>query len=212
VSLLLDLLFPRRCYSCGQSGTYLCPSCSSGLTPDPFDPHPPSPLAGRLSLFPYQAAVRSLILDLKYSFVSDLVPTLADLACGSLQHHFPHILKYWQENAFSLVPLPLHPFRQNWRGFNQTTLLGKFMAEKLELTYLDILIRAKFTASQTQVPKPKRPQNVSQAFKLSSDFTHKQGSANFILFDDVYTTGSTMVSAALSFPPGSNLWALTLAS
>lgn len=195
MSLILDLIFPKICYGCGKTGDYLCPKCQKHIivlnTKSPkngFD--------GGLSLFKYNLAIKSAITDLKYNFVSDNATNLAELMAKILKSDFPNLVKYWQQNDFILVPIPLHLSRQNWRGFNQSEIIAKNLSNKLSLNFSNqILIRHQNTAIQVRIKNIKdRAQNVVNIFSLKEsieDFKNK----NFILFDDVSITQSTLISA-----------------
>ncbi|MCL4384143.1 hypothetical protein M1116_01705 [Patescibacteria group bacterium] len=198
MSLLLDLLFPRRCFGCGRLGFYLCPRCQQFVKVNSFVPSPsPSGLEGHLALLSYRGAVKKLIIGLKYQFVTDAATEIADLLSRLISANFPTLLHYWQENSYVLVPIPLHPLRRNWRGFNQSEIIVPLLASRLHLSYLpDLLLRPKNTASQvSQSQRHLRHTNISHAFTVSPSYLSRLPS-RLILFDDVYTTGATMESAA----------------
>lgn len=206
--MLLDLLFPPRCYGCGSLGSYFCSACLKKLTINSISPFPPPPLAGRLSLFKYDGCIRNCLVDLKYKFVSHLSLNLSDLICHQLITRFPNLLSFWQDHQFCLVPIPLHPFRQNWRGFNQSYLLGQIIASTLGLHFCPrALTRHKFTSPQTKLPPRQRVKNPKNTFQLIDP----SPPPNIILFDDVYTTGSTIRSAARTLSKTDQIWALTVA-
>jgi len=197
MSLFLDLLFPRNCLSCGtHSSSYFCSSClnkqqinSFDFSPDIKNPY----YQGSLSLFKYNSLIRNLITQLKYDFVTDLVDPLTKLSISALKSNFPHLLKHWQDNKFVITPIPLHYYRQNWRGFNQSTLLAQSLAKKLHLKFSDqLLSRPKKTHTQSHLnDRLAKVKNLNKAFTLTS----KKIPQNIIIFDDVATTGSTLNSA-----------------
>ena len=116
MSTILDLIFPKFCYSCGQEGDYLCQNCFikvSTLSVKKVDF-----ADGLLGLFPYNHHLIELIKDLKFGFVTDIHSTLIHLSLSRLKSDFPNLIDYWQEKSFVLFPVPLHSRRQNWRGFN----------------------------------------------------------------------------------------------
>lgn len=198
MSLLLDFIYPRSCCACGHLGAYLCPDCQSQVKLLSFVPSlANSKLDGHLPLFRYTFPLPSLIHDLKYKFVADLVPTLSQMSISSLRSNYPNIINYWHLHHFSLIPIPLNPFRQNWRGFNQSHLIGKNIATVLKLDYIpDLLIRQKYTQVQAHLNNhQQRSQNLDHAFILNPKYL-LTFPANVLLFDDVYTTGSTLESAA----------------
>lgn len=214
MSLILDLIFPKTCYGCGQKGDYLCPKCKKHITV--LNTHPPQDgFDGGLSLFKYNSAIKSAIVDLKYNFVSDNANSLACFCAKTLKSNFPNLIKYWHQNKFILIPIPLHFSRQNWRGFNQSEILVKLLSKKLSLNYSNqILIRHQNSGIQAQLKNIKnRRQNVDNIFSLhqnTGNITHK----NFILFDDVSTTQSTLISAknTLKSLSPNQCWYLTLSA
>ncbi|MDD2483222.1 MAG: hypothetical protein PHE71_03045 [Candidatus Shapirobacteria bacterium] len=214
MSLILDLIFPKICYGCGKTGEYLCSECQKHLTILNVK-SPKNGFDGGLSLFKYQSFIKSAITDLKYNFVSDNTTSLADLMAKILKSDFPNLVKYWQENNFILIPIPLHPSRQNWRGFNQSELLSKKIAENLSLDFSNqILIRHQNTAVQARLKKTvDRTKNVANIFSLHPSIGNYKNK-NFILFDDVSTTQSTLISAfsTLKILPPSHCWYLTLSA
>ncbi len=210
MSLILDLIFPKKCYICGQFGHYICPGCYPSLNPNSIIDTPDSVFEGRLSLFPYKDAVQSIIHDLKYNYVTDLLPDLACLINYHLHASFPHLLSYWSDHKFKIVPIPLHPRRQNWRGFNQSEALARQLLLFTKIPVLTDLIQKKDnTSPQAQLNRSTRSTN-PHSFSLSPGNSIRP--QNIILFDDVYTTGSTIKSAAACLHPHvSNIWVFTLA-
>jgi len=214
MSIILDLIFPKKCYGCGRTGEYLCSKCQKNISILNTKP-PQNGFAGGLSLFKYHSFIKSAIVDLKYNFISDNADDLANLCVKTLKSNFPNLIKYWRQNDFILIPVPLHQSRQNWRGFNQSEILGQKIASKLSLGFSNqILIRHQNTAVQAQLTNIKdRNNNVANIFSLtpiSGEFQYK----NFILFDDVCTTQSTLISAqkTLKVLPQNQCWYLTLSA
>ncbi len=209
MSLLLDLLFPKNCFSCHRPGSYLCPYCQAKETVPPINYHL-SPFEGVVSLFPYSLPIKNLILSLKYHHVTSIASFLGPLIRRRLKTHFPHLLHYWRQHHFSLAPVPLHPNRQNHRGFNQSELIASSFSSAISLPCLSSLYRKNTnTVSQTRLASQKlRFSNPKSTFSVSpvSAFPSK-----LIIVDDVITTGSTLSSLAKTTPPSTLLWGLTVA-
>lgn len=214
MSLILDLIFPKKCYGCGKTGEYLCSKCQKNITVLNTKP-PQNGFDGGLSLFKYHSFIKSAIVDLKYNFVSDNVDDLAKICAETLKSNFPNLIEYWRQNNFIFIPIPLHQSRQNWRGFNQSEILSQKLAKKLSLDFSNqILIRHQNTDIQARLKNIKdRKRNVANIFSLdpsSQKFKHK----NLIIFDDVCTTQSTLISAQSTlktlFP--NQCWFLTLSA
>lgn len=170
------------------------------------------PFDGSLSLFPYNSAIKDAIHDLKYNFVADIAGEIAQLMYIRLLSSFPNLLHYWQTEKFILAPVPLSQFRNNWRGFNQSDLIGTIFSEISGLQYDPyILIRSRHNPPQVSLNKIDRIANVIDLFQVSPDISIPQ---KIIIFDDVCTTMSTLKSAGkplINSGKVSELWALTLA-
>jgi ComF family protein len=95
-----------------------------------------------------------------------------------------------------LVPVPLHPAKLRERGFNQSERIAQILLQNSPAKAIEpILERIQFTDSQTQFDRKDRFQNVKNAFALSAA-ANLMISSNYILVDDVFTTGSTLNACA----------------
>ncbi len=186
--MLLNLLFPRNCYLCKKPGLYFCTSCQKKL---PIKKHQyrNNPELS-ISLFAYTPAIRSALHDLKYRFVTDLAQELATLSTKTIKTHYKDFLVHWQKQNFVFLPVPLHRHRHNYRGFNQTEILGKLIAKNLKLQYKNLLIRSRPTRPQYKLSKKERLQNLKKAFSFSKK--EHPAPQNYLLFDDIFTTGTTL--------------------
>jgi ComF family protein len=91
-----------------------------------------------------------------------------------------------------LVPVPLHPARERWRGFNQSALLAKAFARELSVAgCAGLLERARNTATQTRLTREERLRNMRNAFALKAG-AELRADLTYIVVDDVFTTGSTL--------------------
>ena len=225
----LDLLFPKKCLECGRFGKYICKFCltkvalsyslcsgcglptRNGLThtfcKDKI------PLKALISIWKYEGVIRRAILKIKFNFASDIAKGLALLTVKRLK---TNQLTVSQLSNCLLVPIPLHRRRQNWRGFNQAAELGKIVALKMDCRFEpDLLKRVIDTKHQTRLNRLERSVNIKDAFEIVS---HQSLTTDYrlliILFDDVYTTGSTMKEAARVLKKGGfkNIWGLTIAA
>lgn len=91
-----------------------------------------------------------------------------------------------------IIPIPIHKVRKRERGFNQSEIIGNAIGKVLNLTtYPNLIIRNKYTISQTNLNFEQRIENVRDVFKLNSDNKFLKGKS-LLLVDDVITTGSTL--------------------
>jgi competence protein ComFC len=189
---MLDLFFPKRCLGCGQEGKYFCPQCQEGIKPLIFQIFPV------ISFFPYKGLIKKAIIKLKYGFVTDLGEELAELMLKVIiqNQEFSWLKKIGQKRKVILIPLPLHQQRWRWRGFNQSELLGKKLAESLNwILETQLLARQKNTQPQVSLKSEERRENIKDSFIITRKMTAFLKRKTIILFDDVWTTGSTLKEA-----------------
>jgi len=216
MSFILDTIFPVCCSACDQKGQYLCKKCQSLLIEKGIEPNFSPLFEGALSLYKYQYPINRLIHDLKYNYITDLVDFLSTLITNQIKLNYPHLLQYWRQEKFIFLAVPLHLFRQNWRGFNQSQLLVKKIATNLKIRYLDnLLIRSRYRKAQASFKhRSRRFDNLINAFSLNKKTTHLLKNSNFIIFDDVITTGSTLknIAKTLKTAKVKSLWAFSVAT
>ena len=221
---ILDLLFPKRCVSCGAFGKYICNNCFSKIEflEKAICPicqrqaiggktHPKC--AGRFRLdglvvaCKYKGPIKLAIKKVKYKWIYDIEKVMVDLLASQ-------IWKFDLPQNSILVPIPLHKKRKNWRGFNQEEILASTLAKKFKVRYSESLIRTIETKTQVGLTRDERKKNVKGAFAIRS-VQSKTGiqNKNVILIDDVYTSGATMMEAAkvLKSSGAKNVWAMTVA-
>jgi ComF family protein len=102
-----------------------------------------------------------------------------------------------------ILPVPLHKKKLMQRGYNQSEqyAIGLGRAMRIPVNP-NILIRTRFTETQTRKSRFKRWQNVSEMFALKESFLLE--GKHILLVDDVITTGATLESCitVLSEIPG----------
>lgn len=223
----LDFLFPRRCYGCGKEGRYVCARCFDCLPrlAPPYcevcaEPlgrsttarlcdrcwYQPLEIEGIRAPFRMEDPIRRMIYDFKYRNVRDLAPLLGALAA-----------EYYVQSELEtdvLVPVPLHPWRERNRGYNQSALLAGAMSEGLRGSLpVDVaaLRRTRNTPQQARsMAGDDRRGNVVAAFAAEPE---RVGGKHILLVDDVCTTGATLEACAVALAEAgaSSVWALALA-
>jgi len=111
----------------------------------------------------------------------------------------------------ALVPVPLHSKRLREREFNQSLLLARHLSKCSGLPVRDVLLRHRYTGTQTVLDRAERRQNLRNAFSVRKNTVVTD--QNLLLIDDVLTTGSTLdACAAVLLEEGAeSVRALTLA-
>ncbi|MGQ9922001.1 MAG: ComF family protein [Desulfobacca sp.] len=171
-----------RCLCCGapfrsrQGGARLCHNCLR--QPPPFD--------RALAAAFYEGPVLDAIHRLKYH---------RDLLYGKLLGEIMHRAFDLTEAVAAaqlLLPVPLHPQRLRWRGFNQAILLAQNFPD-IPLAR-DVLVRERPTLPQVGLSSKERLANVKGAFRVRQP--ELVAGKNVIILDDVFTTGATVSECA----------------
>ena len=184
----LSLLYPRLCLNCQTIGNYICSDCQEKVTGFPFQFQPKDTFVW----LKYQGLIKKAIYQLKYRFTSSLAQDLVDLALKK-QSQEAKRFKASDQN-YLITPVPLHQRRKNWRGFNQSASLGKVFAGELNLKFDPNLIkRTKKTEPQVNLAKSERQTNLKDVFLPINESKIKN--KKIIVFDDVFTTGTTLKEA-----------------
>ena len=220
---ILDILFPIHCLFCKKYGDWICDECFKkiNLLPEQVCPYCEKNIspAGRIcqnckekfleknQKYPLDALIVSakyqkdgiarLIYNFKYNFIKDLGDPLARIVSQAIILHnlpLPDLI----------IPVPLHPKRLRWRGFNQAEILARNISEELApglpiLVVTNLLVRRKYTSAQMKIKSyQERQKNVKNTFALNEEFIGLGIFKNktILLVDDVSTTGATLFECA----------------
>lgn len=175
------------CAACAAELPYLtetrCPICA---LPTPAGGvcgqclRDPPPFEHTVAAFRYEFPIDKLIQALKFREHLLLVNYLADA-----------IAQRADTRPDRLIGLPLHPLRLRERGFNQSLLLARRIAMRLDIPLLgDACERVRNTPPQSSLPWKERDKNMRKAFlcKDGADVHDK----HVAIVDDVMTTGASI--------------------
>jgi ComF family protein len=112
----------------------------------------------------------------------------------------------------AIVPVPLHPDKEQIRGYNQSALIASGVSEMMGIPALNgALERRRFSESQTRKRRMERFDNVEEVFALAQP--EAVADKHILLVDDVLTTGATLeaCSRALLSAPNVRLSMATVA-
>lgn len=201
-----DFVYPPLCFVCEKrlddGAERVCGSCWSSFTPLRDD----------------HAVVLELRDRFKNGAVSDFLSCYLFEKQGSLQDVL-HLLKYGgvktmglmlgkeigqrvlRRDGFAeadfLVPVPLHKLKQRERGYNQSEIICRGISDVTGIPLnAKLVLRARYTESQTQLNLQQRRDNVEGAFTIPPKQFPYLETKKIILVDDVITTGSTLNACA----------------
>ncbi len=205
----LDILFPPLCALCEKTmqkneradgicasciaslpikTAFTCPKCRARLAENKKVCHKDMPFYLAAAL-PYgDERVKKLIWRLKYE-----KNTYAARALSRLMREHLDTAGVSPSHAV-FIPIPLHKSRERERGFNQSELIGSFVANAFQLPFeRKALVRIKNTAAQAETKnRHERTQNMTGVFYAREEYVRDK---NVFLVDDVYTSGATMEEA-----------------
>jgi len=153
--------------------------------------------------FAYEDLVRDLIRDIKFRRKKHIAQGLGRLWASIVSVNIP-------ANA-TLVPLPMHPKKRRARGFDQAEVLAAALAAATGAKLAPILERTQNTPPQSGLHPRQRAENVRGAFRIKPGVDVK--GQNYILIDDIYTTGASLNECARILKAGGavEVTAMTLA-
>lgn len=206
---ILDLIYPHTCPLCGKVTTeQVCGRCRSRLEyiEEPRCMRCGKPLRQQereycsdcerhahafergYSLWLHAGSVQNSIYQFKYHNRR----IYGEFYVREMLQRYGDSIRRW--NITTIIPIPLSKKRRRVRGYNQSEILAKGLGKNLNIPVdCKNLIRVKDTRPQKQMDVRGRRENLSHAFRWKGE----EGiCGNVLLVDDIYTTGSTIDSAA----------------
>jgi ComF family protein len=199
----LSLLFPRLCYACGnhllRNEYLICTECYVVIPRTNYHLEKDNPVeqlfwgrciverAAAFSYFNKGSRIRKLIHNLKYKGITEVGYELGKIYGLSLYS------SDFMKDIDLIIPVPLHPAKERIRGFNQSEIISRGIADATVLSVENkILERITVSATQTKRSRYERWTNVEGIFNVR-DPRMIEGK-HVLLVDDVITTGSTIES------------------
>jgi ComF family protein len=185
--VILDLLAPPLCWSCGAPaarGAPLCRACRRELR---FLPPAPVGLGGLEVWAPvaYEGPARDLVKALKFHGATRVARDIAALIVANAPGAPAAML------AGTLVPVPLHPARRRSRPFNQAALIAAALSTRAGLPLADCLRRAGHDHRQVGSSRAARLEGPAGSIEAIG-----RSPPDALLVDDVVTTGATLAACA----------------
>jgi len=194
-----DFVYPHCCICCGESienyELYICDHCSISRFESSIheDLILPESVIRVYSMWKFDKGgyLQEILHQVKYNRMKGAGNHLGRLL-GTI------LLQLQQDFDSSpiLVPVPLHPSKERYRGFNQARVIAEGISGQTNWPIIEkgIIERVKKTTSQTGLTTEKRAENLKGAFAVSLK-NDKKISSTFIV-DDVFTTGTTTYELA----------------
>ncbi len=207
----MDLIYPPRCpicYDIVEPGyQMICGSCVKKL---PLIPMPRCEKCGKpvpegerfcydctviehdftegMGIFLYEEIMRKSMYQFKYSGRKEygMFYGMAAWIYGR------DVLMRWKPQI--IIPIPIHKTRRRHRGYNQAEVIADELGRYLKIPVeKNLLYRRNKTIAQKELTLEERRENLADAFVSAYETLPWK---TVLLVDDIYTTGSTMDSAA----------------
>lgn len=190
---ILNLIYPQTCGICGKlNKNSLCNKCEIALKKEKNiniinqgEEIENKYFNELMYIFKYESQIRKLIIDYKFNEKSYLYLTFVNFLLKN-EKIFENIKKYDK-----IIPVPISKKRLKTRGYNQSLLIARKIANKTNLELLNnCLFKTKNIIEQSKLNKEDRIKNIQGVYELQN----KQLIENkkILLIDDIYTTGSTV--------------------
>ncbi len=210
-NMLLNLLYPLKCGICNKiCENYICENCKRNLSKIEFTKikkYLVKSLDEQLYIFNYEGIIREKIISYKFKDKAFLYEFFCEIILKNKK------ICRFLESYDIIIPVPIHKIRKNERGYSQTELIAKKVAENFNnLKYENNnLIKIKNTKPQSKLCENDRKYNLINAYEVKNKLQIKN--KKIVLLDDVYTTGSTAneCSKALKNAGASKVGIITIA-
>ncbi len=207
---LVELFYPRICLGCGEKlfrdERFVCLQCRASLplireheVPDNFvERHlygkPYIESATALLLYQKESVVQRMVHEIKYHGAKELALSLGRMLGRELRTG-----RFSTVDA--IVPVPLHPKRLKWRGYNQSEWFAMGLSEEMGVPlHTDWVERVVETTTQTKKNAEERWENVQGIFALKENLPlDGLVGKHLLIVDDVITTGATIMACASAF-------------
>lgn len=211
INNIINIFYPNVCGICDKITQYdICPKCLrklNNLKQCKKHIYLKRNFTTHLYIFKYEDIIRDKII--KYKFCDQA-------------YRYKGFAKFLQKDKkicgfFKkydiIIPVPISKIRNRKRGYNQSELIIRELSKTSTNIHVltNVLYKQKNTLPQSSLDKLKRQNNLKGAYKVENSEMIKN--KKILLFDDIYTTGSTLDECArvLKLAGAKEVGALTLA-
>lgn len=215
---MLNFLFPRYCWICGDrlsvSEQHLCSRCLIDLPRTNFHLRQDNPMemlfwgcfnivhAAAFFYYHQNAPTSEILYLLKYRNCPGIGEYMGEIYAQEIRLSEENSQCSFFSDIDYIIPLPLNSKKLKLRGYNQCDAICRGLTKVTKIPVLyDVVERVIANSTQTKKSRVERELNVEQIFRLTG-MEEKRAlliGKHVLLVDDVCTTGSTLKSFASVF-------------
>lgn len=183
---ILTFILPHRCCRCSKIGTSLCDCCKNYIQKQRQNDQKLTSWqnsSADLRVFGWRRGLLAKLVDnYKFHLERELATPLAELLASLLTDLSGEIV---------VVSIPTTRLHNRQRGFDHMKLVGRALARLLGADYQVVFTR-QHQVSQRGLSRADRLKNAKKSLALTSS---PKLTATYVVIDDVFTTGATMLEA-----------------
>jgi len=185
----INLIFPNVCGICDKiCKEDLCKKCELKLKKIQkfkIDNYKDKNFRKHLYIFEYEGIIKEKLIKFKFREKAYVYKAFVNFLIKNKK-----ICRFLKSYDI-IIPVPIHYNRKITRGYNQSALIAKEIAKKLNIQYEEkVLLKNVNNNPQSTKNKQDRKENVIGVYYTKNK--EKIYNKKVILLDDIYTTGSTV--------------------
>lgn len=185
----INLIYPNVCGICDKlCREDLCKKCEINLkniAKVKIDKYNNKNFRKHLYIFKYQGIIKERLIKFKFQEKSYIYKAFVNFIIKNEK-----ICRFFKTYDI-IIPVPIHYNRKITRGYNQSALIAKEIAEKLSIQYENkVLFKKVNNRPQSTKNKQERTNNVKGVYYTRNEY--KILNKKILLLDDIFTTGSTV--------------------
>lgn len=195
IQKILEQIYPTACGMCGRLyKEVICKKCRAKINKEIICKKQFKYMSGRfvkyMYLFKYEKELRKILLLYKFKEKIYLYEFFVKIILKNEK------IFQFLKNYDIIIPVPIYYKKLKARGYNQCEIIAKELSKNVKnLQYNgNILIKIKNNLKQSSLTQEERKNNVKDVYMIKDLEKNKTEiqNKNILIFDDIYTTGSTV--------------------
>lgn len=189
INHVINLIYPNVCGICDKLyGEDLCKKCEinlNNIAKFKIDKYKNKNFRKHLYIFKYEGIIKERLIKFKFNGKSYIYKAFVKFIIKNEK-----ICRFFKSYDI-IIPVPIHYNRKINRGYNQSALIAKEIAIRLNIQYENqVLFKRLNNKPQSTKNKQERINNVKGVYYTKNKY--KILNQKILLLDDIFTTGSTV--------------------